>query len=167
MTGVIISASMKRAITAGILLVIAVDNFLNAFAWLNTPIKYSQRPHNRRYLSHSTFSKGWSTTQLLFRDDENDSIEIKKKSAPPANDFQSRMKRVALQRNRTNRSSSSRRSTGKAWRPPNVRTADSLEDFAKIIQEGRTEKKLVVVRFYATWCKVRVFQFCLPYCACY
>jgi len=66
------------------------------------------------------------------------------------------MKRAALQsiRSSSTSSSSSRRGTGtSSWRPSNVKTAVSLEEFANVIQEGRSKNQLVVVRFYATWCK--------------
>ncbi|KAL7433512.1 hypothetical protein ACHAXM_003593 [Skeletonema potamos] len=117
-------------------------------------MKYSQRsPHHHQ----SSCSIGWaaSTTQLSYRDDDHDSLETKKKSSP-ASDFQSRMKRAALQSIRSSSSNSGggiRKGTGTSWRPSNVKTAVSLEEFANIIQEGRSKNQLVVVRFYATWCK--------------
>jgi thiol:disulfide interchange protein len=39
-------------------------------------------------------------------------------------------------------------------RRSNTQSVTSLEDFASVIEEGRREGKLVVVRFHATWCKV-------------
>jgi len=44
------------------------------------------------------------------------------------------------------------------YRPENVRAVTSLEEFAKVIEEGRKEERVVVVRFVATWCKVRRYQ---------
>jgi thiol-disulfide isomerase/thioredoxin len=146
----------QRSILIGIL--VSVCTF-TATAWIATtvsPMKYTQR--SRHNYPHSGHSIGWSTstTQLSYRDDDHDSLEPKKKSSPPS-DFQSRMKRAALQSIRsssTSSSSSSRRGTGtSSWRPSNIKTAASLEEFANVIQEGRSKNQLVVVRFYATWCK--------------
>lgn len=155
----LISATLsKRYIILVGILVITCNKLTDAAWTTTTPIKHSQRSQHRYHL-HCRRSIGWSTTQLSYRDNEHDSGESnnnKKKSpiSPAKQDFQSRMKRVALQRNR-NSSSSRRRggSRGTSWRPPNVKTAISLEDFANVIQEGRTNNQLVVVRFYATWCK--------------
>mmetsp|Transcript_2047 Transcript_2047/g.3367 ORF Transcript_2047/g.3367 Transcript_2047/m.3367 type:complete len:227 (-) Transcript_2047:112-792(-) len=140
------SSSQRSIILAGILVIVVCHNFFTAAAWTTTTTPmFIQRPHHR-YLPSSR-STGWSATQLSYRDDEHDSADSKKTKSPfPANDFQSRMKRAALQR-----VTSSKRRT--SWRPPNVKTAVSLEEFASVIQEGRTNNQLVVVRFYATWCK--------------
>jgi thiol-disulfide isomerase/thioredoxin len=125
----------------------------------NNPWRH-QRSHHHKY-THRSIS---STTQLSYRDDEHDdeddSIKIKTKktsstSRPPL-DFQSRMKRAATQNNRRSGGGSNRRgktSSSTSWRPPNVKIAVSLEDFSNVIEEGRTKKQVVVVRFYATWCK--------------
>lgn len=121
-----------------------------------------QRSHHNNYSRHSSIS---STTQLSYRDDEHDddddSIKIKtQKTSSPSRpiDFQSRMKRAAIQNNRRSVGSNRRGKTAssKSWRPPNVRIAVSLEDFSNVIEEGRTNNQVVVVRFYANWCKVCV-----------
>ena len=65
---------------------------------------------------------------------------------PPRNDFQSRMKRIVVQQKQQKRTS---------YRPSNIKNIVSLNDFAKVIEEGRRESKVVVVNFIATWCKVR------------
>jgi hypothetical protein len=62
----------------------------------------------------------------------------------PSSDFRSRMRRILVQQQKN--AASSRRS--------NTKSITSLEDFASVIEEGRREGKLVVVRFHATWCKV-------------
>jgi hypothetical protein len=156
MTGLLSMASRSRRIVFIGIIVTACT--FTATAWMSTtvsPMKYSQRsPHHHQ----SSCSIGWaaSTTQLSYRDDDHDSLETKKKSSP-ASDFQSRMKRAALQSIRSSSSNSGggiRKGTGTSWRPSNVKTAVSLEEFANIIQEGRSKNQLVVVRFYATWCKV-------------
>lgn len=152
----LISASLsKRSIILIGILVIVCNNLTDAAWTTTTPIKHSQRSQH----NHCRRSIGWSTTQLSYRDNEHESGESnhnRKKSPSPAakQDFQSRMRRAALQRIR-NSSGTGRRggSSGSSWRPPNVKTAISLEDFANVIQEGRTNNQLVVVRFYATWCK--------------
>ena len=144
----LISASISQCSTLVGLLFVVCN--LTAAAWMTTaPTQYSQRSHHKKY-HHGSHSIGWSKTQLSYRDDElNDAIENKDKKSSPASDFKSRMKRAALQNNR----SSSRRRTGASWRPSNVKTVASLEDFSNVIQEGRTKNQLVVVRFYALWCK--------------
>ena len=136
-------------------------------AWMTSiPTVYNnscrQRSHHHKY-THSSIA---STTQLSYRDDEHDddSIKIKtqKTSSPsrPPLDFQSRMKRAAIQNNRRSGVGSNRRgktaSSTTSWRPPNVKIAVSLEDFSNVIEEGRANGQVVVVRFYATWCKVCV-----------
>eukprot|EP00984_Skeletonema_dohrnii_P026653 scaffold16018_cov120-Skeletonema_dohrnii-CCMP3373.AAC.2 len=141
MAGLVSASLNQRSILVGIL-VIVCNNVFTAAAWTTTAPTSNQRSHQN--YPHSSHRIRLSTTQLSYRDDEHDTLESKKKSSPPpAKDFQSRMKRMAMRR----------RETGKSWRPPNVQTATSLEDFANIIQEGRTKNQLVVVRFYANWCK--------------
>mmetsp|Transcript_4627 Transcript_4627/g.7122 ORF Transcript_4627/g.7122 Transcript_4627/m.7122 type:complete len:232 (+) Transcript_4627:318-1013(+) len=147
------SLSQRSIILVGIL-VIVCNNLTDAAWTTTTPTKHSQRSQHRDL--HCRRSIGWSTTQLSYRDNEHDSGESsnkKKTPSSPAKDFQSRMKRAALQRIRNSSSSGRRGGRVASWRPPNVKTAISLEDFANVIQEGRTNNQLVVVRFYATWCK--------------
>ena len=84
----------------------------------------------------------------------------KRVSSPPINgsssttvsspsDFQSRMKRIIVQ--------NKKRESGAvaSYRPSNIKNVISLEEFANVIEKGRRESKVVVVRFIATWCKVR------------
>ncbi|KAL7548318.1 hypothetical protein ACHAWF_012576, partial [Thalassiosira exigua] len=60
----------------------------------------------------------------------------------PPSDFRNRMKRlVAKERRRTSR-------------PSNVRTVATLEEFAEVVEEGRREDAVVVVRFHASWCNL-------------
>ena len=136
-------------------------------AWMTSiPTVYNnscrQRSHHHKY-THSSIA---STTQLSYRDDEHDddddSIKINtKKTSSPSRplDFQSRMKRATIQNNRRSGVGSNRRAktaSSTLWRPPNVKIAVSLEDFSNVIEEGRAKNQVVVVRFYATWCKVCV-----------
>jgi hypothetical protein len=67
------------------------------------------------------------------------------------------MKRIVTQRRETNGKRTS------AYRPVNVMTVETLEEFHKVIEQGRNEDKVVVVRWFATWCKVCAFanQMCL------
>ncbi len=121
-----------------------------------------QRSHHHKYTHRSIAS----TTQLSYRDDEHDddddSIKIKTSSTSRTPlDFQSRMKRAAIQNNRRSAGSVGSNRRGKtasstSWRPPNVKIVVSLEDFSNVIEEGRTNNQVVVVRFYANWCKVCV-----------
>jgi thiol-disulfide isomerase/thioredoxin len=70
-------------------------------------------------------------------EEERDSEEV----------FQGRMKSIVALRTRRRRS--------EIRRPRNVKNAISLEEFVDVIDEGRKDGRLVVVRFHATWCKVR------------
>lgn len=75
---------------------------------------------------------------LFFRDDDYQiDLPIKRP------DFKQRMKNIVKKQNRT------------AWRPDNMRTADTLQEYANVIEEARRMDRLVVVNFHATWCKVR------------
>ena len=87
---------------------------------------------------------------MYFRetDDAFDAIgALRPQERERPSDFQSRMKNIVKQ---------NRRRSNAMNRPKNVKTATSLEEFADVIEEGRREGKLVVVRFVATWCKVRL-----------
>ena len=66
-------------------------------------------------------------------------------------DFQSRMKRIIAQ----NKKRTSGAGQVASYRPSNIKNVISLEEFANVIEKGRRESKVVVVRFIATWCKVR------------
>ena len=138
-------------------------------AWMTSIPRVYNNPqrshHHKKYSRHRSIA---STTQLSYRDDEHDgddddSITIKTQktsspSRPPLKDFQSRMKRATIQNNRRSGGSNRRAKTASStsWRPPNVKIAVSLEDFSNVIEEGRTKNQVVVVRFYASWCKVCV-----------
>jgi hypothetical protein len=87
----------------------------------------------------STSQSGSSSTSISFRDDDVAEMDVER-------DFQSKMRDIVAQRTRRRR---------EAVRPANVRGVVSLEEFANVINEGRKEGRLVVVRFHATWCKVR------------
>jgi thiol:disulfide interchange protein len=57
-------------------------------------------------------------------------------------DFKQRMRSIAKQQERT------------VWRPENMKTAVTLEEYANVIEEARKSNSVVVVNFHATWCKV-------------
>jgi len=40
------------------------------------------------------------------------------------------------------------------WRPENMKTAVTLQEYANVIEEARKSNSVVVVNFHATWCKV-------------
>jgi thiol-disulfide isomerase/thioredoxin len=84
----------------------------------------------------SIASSRQSSTGIFFRDD--DTIDV------VGLELQSKMRSIVAQRTRQRR---------ETRRPPNVKSAISLEEFATVIDEGRREGRLVVVRFHATWCK--------------
>lgn len=68
-------------------------------------------------------------------------------SAAPSN-FQSRMKNLVVKKKKNSISS---------YRPSNIQNVISLEDFSNVIEKGRDENKVVVVRFIASWCKTCKF----------
>ena len=66
-------------------------------------------------------------------------------------DFQKRMRNIVV-----NDSIRSKESTvgGRNGRPSNVKVVHTLNDYKVAV--GNERDKVVVVRFYATWCKVRI-----------
>lgn len=74
-------------------------------------------------------------------------------ASPPSrsrtSDFQRRMRNLVTREN--NRSKPKRQGVQKDPRPDNVRVARTLESYKTLVGDER--QKLVVVRFYATWCK--------------
>jgi hypothetical protein len=98
----------------------------NAFTAINT-IKKAQ-PTTR------------SSTNLFYRND----TDVYQESTHKRPDFRQRMKSIVKQQQRTE------------WRPENMKTATSLQEYANVIEEGRRNNCLVVVNFHATWCKVSI-----------
>lgn len=106
--------------------------------------------------STSLFATPRQPSTLYFRDSSDigdEVIEIDGFTTSNANngkpsDFQSRMKRIAIQQQRP-----SSRQQSSAWTPENARTAVTLQEFADVIEEGRRKNKMVVVKFHASWCK--------------
>ncbi len=120
--------------------IITIGMAVAATAYNIVPSSSTSRPIRRT--SPSTYyrqSGGSSSTSISFRDDELADLDVER-------DFQSKMRNIVAQRTRRRR---------EVVRPPNVRDAVSLEEFADLIEEGRRGGRLVVVRFHATWCKVR------------
>ena len=66
-------------------------------------------------------------------------------SASRMSDFQQRMKGIVKRNVGTSRSA--------AERPANLRTVHTLEEYKDALDAS--SGKMVVVRFFATWCKVR------------
>jgi len=71
-------------------------------------------------------------------------------ATPKQSNFQSRMKNLVIQRRKKKNSISS-------YRPSNIQNVISLDDFSNVIEKGRNENKVVVVRFIASWCKTCKF----------
>eukprot|EP00571_Detonula_confervacea_P011122 CAMPEP_0172306924 /NCGR_PEP_ID=MMETSP1058-20130122/7887_1 /TAXON_ID=83371 /ORGANISM="Detonula confervacea, Strain CCMP 353" /LENGTH=276 /DNA_ID=CAMNT_0013018965 /DNA_START=364 /DNA_END=1194 /DNA_ORIENTATION=+ len=70
-------------------------------------------------------------------------------SAPRMTDFQRRMKGLIKRGGAaTGRRAVGQRATGK---PTNLRTVQTLEEYKEVLDENRG--KIVVARFFATWCK--------------
>mgnify|MGYP000234371119 CR=1 FL=1 len=89
------------------------------------------------------------STNLFYRDhDDQLEAEIQglndadNKVKEKVTDFRSRMRSIVVKQQR---SPSSRQSSSLQ--------VESLEEYADVISQGRTENKVVVVRFTATWCK--------------
>ena len=98
--------------------------------------------------SSSALSRRSSTSRIFFRDADDPLDVAPGVERTPREDagFQSRMRSIVAQRTRQRR---------ETRRPANVKNVVSLEEFATVIDEGRRDGRLVVVRFHATWCKVR------------
>jgi hypothetical protein len=97
----------------------------------------------------SRLSSRRSGSRIFFRDAE-DPLDVAagaERTPTEDADFRGKMRSIVAQRTKQRR---------ETRRPPNVRSAVSLEEFATVIDEGRREGRLVVVRFHATWCKVRI-----------
>ena len=79
-------------------------------------------------------------------------------SASRMTDFQRRMKGL-VKRNNGSASSNGRRTLGQRAtdKPTNLKTVNSLEEYKEALDENAG--KVVVVRFFATWCKVRASTF--------
>ena len=58
----------------------------------------------------------------------------------PSSDFRRRMKSLVKRRQQNDA------------KPTNIRTANTLVEYKNVLDENKD--KIVVVRFYATWCKV-------------
>lgn len=92
-------------------------------------------------------------SSLFYRDsDVNDGAYLVNKRIP---DFKQRMRNLVKQQQR------------KSWRPNNMKTAVTLEEYANVIKEGREKKCIVIVNFHATWCKVIIVFFCPMFRAAY
>ncbi|KAL7514369.1 hypothetical protein ACHAXN_011550 [Cyclotella atomus] len=93
--------------------------------------------HAFTLINTSTQPTARRSTNLFYRND----VDVYQESAPKRPDFRQRMKSIVKQQQRTE------------WRPDNMKTATSLQEYANVIEEGRRNKCLVVVNFHATWCK--------------
>lgn len=69
---------------------------------------------------------------------------------PNMSAFERRMRGIVLGRENKSPSPIKKKRNG-SERPPNVRTVETLEEYKKFVGEER--EKIVVVRFFATWCK--------------
>lgn len=66
-------------------------------------------------------------------------------------DFQRRMRRLVTETDDKEKArKSSKRNNGRG-RPPNFKVIDTLDEYSNVI--GKNQNKLIVVRFYAPWCK--------------
>ena len=110
-------------------------------------------PSSSRQQPRAAPSRRSGTSRIFFRDADDPSFDVVASSGvveptpmEDAEDFQGRMRSIVAQRTRQRR---------ETHRPANVKNVISLEEFATVIDEGRRTGSLVVVRFHATWCKVR------------
>ena len=108
-----------------------------AFVPSSPPLPTSTSLPIRR--ASSNRQSGGSSTGIFFRDDDVADVDVEQ-------NFQSMMRNIISQQTRQRR---------EVVRLPNARGVVSLKEFTDELEEGRREGKLVVVRFHATWCKVR------------
>ena len=178
-TGILLSISMlianDSAVTAFVLpSTSGLSNLSNVIRHTQTSIFYRDDGDMEVGVEQSPPSHDTKSTTVSSPSSWKHIIE-KRVSSPPINgsssttsssspsDFQSRMKRIIAQ--------NKKRTSGAvaSYRPSNIKNVISLEEFANVIEKGRRESKVVVVRFIATWCKVRyefnmkLFMFHLSY----
>ena len=181
-TGILLSISMlianDSAVTAFVLpsTSTGLSNLSNVIRHTQTSIFYRDDGDMEVGVEQSPPSHDTKSTTASSPSSWKHIIE-KRVSSPPINgsssttsssspsDFQSRMKRIIAQ----NKKRTSGAGQVASYRPSNIKNVISLEEFANVIEKGRRESKVVVVRFIATWCKVRyefnmkLFMFHLSY----
>ena len=180
-TGILLSISMlianDSAVTAFVLpSTSGLSNLSNVIRHTQTSIFYRDDGDMEVGVEQSPPSHDTKSTTASSPSSWKHIIE-KRVSSPPINgsssttsssspsDFQSRMKRIIAQ----NKKRTSGAGQVASYRPSNIKNVISLEEFANVIEKGRRESKVVVVRFIATWCKVRyefnmkLFMFHLSY----
>lgn len=79
------------------------------------------------------------------------SATFDKPQSSEMSDFQSRMRRLVTETDERKKTQKSTKRNNGRGRPPNFQIIDTLEDYKKVI--GVDQEKLIVVRFYAPWCK--------------
>jgi thiol-disulfide isomerase/thioredoxin len=114
---------------------VASSKGITATAFVNPTSTVSTR-------SSSSVLHARPTTRMFFRDDLDrpsfDDVGLE--------DFATKMKSIVAQR-----TTAARRQ--QQVRPSNMKTSETLDEFANLIDEGRRDGKVVVVRFHASWCK--------------
>jgi len=66
-------------------------------------------------------------------------------------DFQRRMRRLVTETDEKKKAKKSPKQNSGRGRPPNFKVIDTLDEYKNVI--GKNQNKLIVVRFYAPWCK--------------
>ena len=82
-------------------------------------------------------------TDLFYRESQHDMFEMNGTTTKKikSSDFTQRMRSIANRQKKP------------TWRPDNMKTARSLQEYACVIEQARASKRIVVVKFHATWCK--------------
>lgn len=127
-------------------------------AFCCTAALYSQRSHafsskialrslrpNNRIVTTSPLQQSSSLFMSSVAEIPADNQSFESNTSPRLSDFQKRMKGI-MKRN----DAAQRREVEK---PANLKTVHTLLDYKQEMEENRD--KIVVVRFFATWCKVR------------
>ena len=99
----------------------------------------------------TTFAKGTTKSSRTKTEEAKFQLAASTFDSPPSemSDFQRRMRKLAIPGKKPRRQKNL---------PKNFRVVTNLEDYKRII--GGNKDKLIIVRFYAPWCKVRT-DFCL------
>lgn len=129
---------------------------VDSFTLSSTPRPFAGNLHTPVCTSHHTSSIIGGTRRHL-------AVTIDHPISSSSNSFEKRMRKLALQRQRTTSTTIS--PTKQAIKPSLVQKVHTLEEYKDAVGDER--EKVVVVRFYATWCAVSSctgysFSCCFP-----
>eukprot|EP00568_Trieres_chinensis_P013806 CAMPEP_0183296288 /NCGR_PEP_ID=MMETSP0160_2-20130417/3910_1 /TAXON_ID=2839 ORGANISM="Odontella Sinensis, Strain Grunow 1884" /NCGR_SAMPLE_ID=MMETSP0160_2 /ASSEMBLY_ACC=CAM_ASM_000250 /LENGTH=290 /DNA_ID=CAMNT_0025457889 /DNA_START=168 /DNA_END=1041 /DNA_ORIENTATION=- len=167
-TAALSSASIVFTSAAALILAVLLANPASSFVPCSAPSSRSctaRRSHSNHHLGpsepggHATFSKRKSSSRKkptakmssIALEPASSSRRARSGVKSRVSDFQDRMRRLVTERGGGGRKRSASSNVKSRSLPRNVLTVDSLEEYRRVV--GEENDKIVVVRFYATWCK--------------